>query len=65
MLSSASVKALPSASDKETLFTEIFSESSNLDDLGIYAAAFSSKIKLKLHNFLTPKMVKKVKRVWS
>ena len=51
---------LSSASDKEKLFAEKFSENSNLDDSGISLPAFPSRTNLKLHNIsITPKMVKK------
>ena len=52
---------LSSASDKEKLFAENFSKSSNLDDSGIILPIFPSRTNLKLHNIsVSPKMVKKV-----
>ena len=54
-------EVLPSAYDKAKLFTTIFSENSNLDDLGISLPAFPSKKNLTLHNIsVTPMLVKKV-----
>ena len=51
---------LPSASDKAKLFTENFSENSNLVDSGISLPVFSSRTNLNLHISVTPKVVKKV-----
>ena len=51
---------LPSASDKAKLFTENFSENSNLIDSGISLPVFSSRTNLNLHISVTPKVVKKV-----
>ena len=52
---------LSSASDKAILFAKNFFKNCNLDDLGIYLAAFPSRSNLKLQNIsVTPKMVKKV-----
>ena len=50
-----------SASDKTKLFTENFSENSNLGDSGIFLPVFPSKTNLKLHNIsVTPNVVKEV-----
>ena len=50
---------LSSASDKEKLFAETFSKSSNLDDSVISLPVFPPETNLKLHNIsVTPKMVK-------
>ena len=50
-----------SASDKAKLFSENYSNNSNLDDSGISLLVFPSVTNLKLHNIsVTPKMVKKV-----
>ena len=59
---------LSSASDKATLFAEIFSLNSNLDDSGISLPIFLSRTNLKLLNIsVTLKMVRKVimNRNWS
>ena len=53
-------EVLSSASDKGKLFVENFSQNSNLDDPGISLPVFLSRTNLKLHIFLSPKMVKKV-----
>ena len=50
---------LSSSSDTPKLFAEKFSESSNLDDSGIFLPLLSSRTYLKLHHIsLTPRMVK-------
>ena len=50
---------LSSASDKAKLFSENFSNNSNLDDSGISLPVFPSRNHLKLHNIsITLKMVK-------
>ena len=55
------LEVLSSASDEAKLFAENFSESSNLDDLGISLPVFPSGTILKLHNIsIPPKMVQKV-----
>ena len=51
---------LSSASDKAKLFVENFSKNSNLDDSVIDLPVLPFRINLKLHIFVTPKMVKKV-----
>ena len=48
-----------SASDKAKLFAENFSKNSNVDNLGISLPVFPPRTNLKLHIFLSPKMVKK------
>ena len=54
-------EVLSSAPDKAKLFTENFSNNSNLDDSSISLPVFPSRTNLKLHHFfLTPKMVKKI-----
>ena len=54
-------EVLPSAYDEAKLFTTIFSENSNLHDLGISLPVFPSKKNLTLHNIsVTPTLVKKV-----
>ena len=53
-------EVLSSASDKAKLFSENFSENSNLDDSGISLPVFHSRTHLKLHISVTPKTVKKV-----
>ena len=54
-------EVLSSASDKDKLFAENFSKTSNLDDSGISLPGFPSTTNLKLHKIsVTPKMVKKV-----
>ena len=54
-------EVLSSASDKAKLFTQNFSNNSNLDDSSISLPVFPSRTNLKLHNIsATPKMVKKV-----
>ena len=56
-----SSEVLFSASDKTKLFTENFSENSDLDDSGISLPVVPSKTNLKLHNIsVTPNMVKEV-----
>ena len=50
---------LSSASDKEKLFAETFSKNSNLDDSSISLPVFPSRTNLKLHIYVTPKMVEK------
>ena len=52
-------EVLSSASDKVKLFAGNFSKSSDLDDSGISLRVFSSRNNLKLHIFVTPKVVKK------
>ena len=42
------------------LFAKNYSKNSNLDDSGIALTVFPSRTNLKLHIFITPKMVKKV-----
>ena len=42
------------------LFAKNYSKNSNLDDSGIALPVFPSRTNLKLHIFITPKMVKKV-----
>ena len=55
------LEVLSFASDEAKLFAENFSESSNLDDLGISLPVFPSRTILKLHNIsIPPKMVQKV-----
>ena len=54
------LEVLSSASDKAKLFAENFSQNSNLDDPCISLPVFLSRTNLKLHIFLSPKMVKKV-----
>ena len=57
------LQVLSSASDKEKVFPENFSKSSNPYDSGISLPVFSSRTNLKLHNIsVTPKVVKKVIR---
>ena len=51
---------LSAASDKAKLFPENVSKNSNLDDSGISLPVFPSRTNLKLHIYVTPKMVKKV-----
>ena len=51
---------LSSASDKTKLFVENFSKNSKFDDSGIDLPVLPFRINLKLHIFVTPKMVKKV-----
>ena len=51
---------LSSASDKAKWFAKNFSNSSNLDDLGISLPVFPSRTNLKLNISINPKMVKKV-----
>ena len=53
-------EVLFSASGKAKLFPVNFSKNSNLDDSGISLPVFPSRTNLKLHIFVTPKMVKKV-----
>ena len=53
-------EVLSSASDKAKLFAENFSLNSNLDDSGVSLPVFPSRINLKLHISVTPKMVRKV-----
>ena len=56
-----SLKVASSASDKAILFPRNFSKnSSNLEDPGISLPAFPSWTNLKLHIYVTPKMVKNV-----
>ena len=51
-------EVLPSASDKAKLFPKNFSNSSNLDDLGISLPVFLSSTHLKQYNIsITPQMV--------
>ena len=55
-----SFEVLSSASDKAKLFPENCSNNSNLDDSGIFLAAFPSRTNLQLNNIsVTPKLVKK------
>ena len=42
------------------LFAKNYSKNSNLDNSGIALPVFPSRTNLKLHIFITPKMVKKV-----
>ena len=42
------------------LFAKNYSKNSNLDDSGIALPVFPYRTNLKLHIFITPKMVKKV-----
>ena len=51
---------LSSASGKEKLFANNFSQNSNLDDLGISLPVFLSRPNLKLHNISVTEMVKKI-----
>ena len=53
-------EVLPSASDKVKLFAENFSKNSNFDDSGISLPVFPSRTDLKLHIYVSPKMVEKV-----
>ena len=55
-------EVLPSADDKAKLFVKNISKNFNLDELGISLTVFPSRINLKLHIFITAKMVKKVKK---
>ena len=45
--------------DKAKLLAKNFSKNSNLDDFGISLPVFPSRTNLKLHIFVTPKMVRK------
>ena len=54
------LEVLSSASDKAKVFAKNLSKNSNLDDLGISLPVFPSRTNLRLHIFITPKMVKKV-----
>lgn len=52
---------LSSVSDKEKLFTETFSENSNLEDSGFFLSAFPSRTNLKLHfTNATPELIRKL-----
>ena len=54
-------KVLSFASDKENLFTENFSNNSNIGDSGISLPAFASRTNLELYNFsVIARLVKKV-----
>ena len=55
-----SLVVLSSASDKEKMFAETFSKTSNHDDSGISLPVFPFRTNLKLHISVTSKMVKKV-----
>ena len=54
------LEVLSSTSDKAKLFPENFSLNSNLDDSSVSLLGFPSRTNLKLHIFITPKMVRKV-----
>ena len=52
-------EVLSSVSDKAKVFAKNFSKNSNLDDSGISLPVFPSRTNLKLHIFVTHKMVRK------